>query len=172
MQGTSYAAPIVAGVAMLARARFPGENADQIIERVRRGARDAGPWESTTTTATASSTPWAPSADLHQHRGPRPATVCFTNRTTPRTGPRPLRRARPGSSPPRATSTGSSTTSPPPGGSPSPSSRPPPAAPAGWTPWSSSTGPACGSCSAPTRPSRAARKTSPPASGRAATTCG
>ena len=43
MEGTSYAAPIVAGVAMLVRARFPGENADQVIERLRMGARDAGP---------------------------------------------------------------------------------------------------------------------------------
>jgi hypothetical protein len=39
--GTSFAAPIVAGVALLARARFPDEDANRIAERLRAGARDA-----------------------------------------------------------------------------------------------------------------------------------
>ncbi len=43
MEGTSFAAPIVAGVALLARSRFPGDSADAIIDRIRRGAREAGP---------------------------------------------------------------------------------------------------------------------------------
>jgi subtilisin family serine protease len=42
-EGTSFAAPIVAGIALLTRARFPGDAADAVIARIRRGARDAGP---------------------------------------------------------------------------------------------------------------------------------
>ncbi|MGH9041037.1 MAG: S8 family serine peptidase, partial [Acidimicrobiia bacterium] len=41
--GTSFAAPIVSGVALLARARFPHESAAQIAERLTFGARDIGP---------------------------------------------------------------------------------------------------------------------------------
>ncbi|HEY3237938.1 MAG TPA: S8 family serine peptidase, partial [Acidimicrobiia bacterium] len=42
VEGTSFAAPLVAGVAMLARGRFPGEDAAAIARRLRAGARDAG----------------------------------------------------------------------------------------------------------------------------------
>ncbi len=42
VEGTSFAAPLVAGVAMLARARFPDEDASAIARRLQTGARDAG----------------------------------------------------------------------------------------------------------------------------------
>jgi type VII secretion-associated serine protease mycosin len=42
VEGTSFAAPLVAGVAMLARARFPDDDAAAIARRLRTGARDAG----------------------------------------------------------------------------------------------------------------------------------
>jgi subtilisin family serine protease len=41
--GTSFAAPIVSGVALLARARYPHEKADQIGQRLNATARDVGP---------------------------------------------------------------------------------------------------------------------------------
>jgi subtilisin family serine protease len=42
VEGTSFAAPLVSGVAMLARARFPDEDAAAIARRLQSGARDAG----------------------------------------------------------------------------------------------------------------------------------
>jgi type VII secretion-associated serine protease mycosin len=41
--GTSFSAPIVAGVAALARKRFPGQSQAEIAGKIRRGARDRGP---------------------------------------------------------------------------------------------------------------------------------
>lgn len=43
VDGTSSAAPIVAGVALLARARFPEAGAAEIVGRLQDGARDVGP---------------------------------------------------------------------------------------------------------------------------------
>ena len=43
VEGTSFAAPVVAGVAMLTRARFPNDTADQIVHRLQFGATDTGP---------------------------------------------------------------------------------------------------------------------------------
>jgi subtilisin family serine protease len=42
VEGTSYSAAVVSGVALLTRARHPAEAADQIVTRLRGGARDAG----------------------------------------------------------------------------------------------------------------------------------
>jgi hypothetical protein len=42
-EGTSYSAPIVAGIALLLRGAFPTESAAAIADRLRDGARDAGP---------------------------------------------------------------------------------------------------------------------------------
>jgi type VII secretion-associated serine protease mycosin len=42
VEGTSFAAPLVAGVAMLARARYPDDDAEAIAARLQAGARDAG----------------------------------------------------------------------------------------------------------------------------------
>ncbi len=42
VEGTSFAAPLVSGVAMLARARFPDDDAPTIARRLQAGARDAG----------------------------------------------------------------------------------------------------------------------------------
>jgi type VII secretion-associated serine protease mycosin len=41
--GTSFAAPIVSGIAALVRARFPNLTAAQVADRLRHSARDAGP---------------------------------------------------------------------------------------------------------------------------------
>ena len=41
--GTSFSAPMVAGIAMLTRARFPDDDAPRIIERLTSTARDIGP---------------------------------------------------------------------------------------------------------------------------------
>ena len=42
VEGTSFAAPLVAGVALLARARFPDDDATAITRRLQTGAHDAG----------------------------------------------------------------------------------------------------------------------------------
>ena len=42
VEGTSFSAPLVSGVAMLARARFPDDDAGAIARRLQSGARDAG----------------------------------------------------------------------------------------------------------------------------------
>ncbi|MGH9041996.1 MAG: S8 family serine peptidase, partial [Acidimicrobiia bacterium] len=42
VEGTSFSAPLVAGVAMLARAHFPDEDAPSIARRLQAGARDTG----------------------------------------------------------------------------------------------------------------------------------
>ncbi|MGH9004736.1 MAG: S8 family serine peptidase, partial [Acidimicrobiia bacterium] len=42
VEGTSFSAPLVSGVAMLARARFPADDAAAIARRLQTGARDAG----------------------------------------------------------------------------------------------------------------------------------
>ena len=72
VSGTSYAAPLVSGVAALIRARFPALTARQVMRRIESTAHHppAG-WDPPS--ATAPSMPWPRSAPTPVHRRPPPS---------------------------------------------------------------------------------------------------